>query len=52
MDDPQKFGVYALNTLCNYDSDILPLLDSETGIAWSRGEDGVFRPELYAPDSE
>ena len=47
MDDPDKSGVYALNTICNYDSDIIPLLDSEPGTAWSRGEDGVFRPELY-----
>lgn len=47
MDDPDRSGIYALNTLCNYDPDIIPLLDSEPGTAWSRGEDGVFRPELY-----
>ncbi|MCI9267699.1 MAG: DUF2185 domain-containing protein [Lawsonibacter sp.] len=47
MDDPDRSGVYALNTICNYDPDIIPLLDSEPGTAWSRGEDGVFRPELY-----
>jgi len=47
IDDPQNSGVYALNTICNYDLDIIPLLDSEPGTAWSRGEDGVFRPELY-----
>lgn len=46
LDDPDKSGVYALNTLCNYDPDIIPLLDSEPGTAWRRGEDGVFRPEL------
>ncbi len=45
--DPDRSGVYALNTVCNYDPDIIPLLDSEPGTAWSRGEDGVFRPELY-----
>ncbi len=50
MDDPDKSGVYALNTICNYDPDIIPLLDSEPGTAWSRGEDGVFRPELYEDD--
>ena len=50
MDDPDKSGVYALNTICNYDPDIIPLLDSEPGTAWSRGEDGVFRPELYEKD--
>lgn len=47
MDDPDRSGIYALNTICNYDPDVIPLLDSETGTAWSRGEDGVFRPELY-----
>ncbi len=47
MGDPDRSGVYALNTVCNYDPDIIPLLDSEPGTAWSRGEDGVFRPELY-----
>ena len=47
MDDPDRSGIYALNTICNYDPDVIPLLDSEPGTAWSRGEDGVFRPELY-----
>ncbi len=46
LDDPDRSGIYALNTLCNYDPDILPLLDSEPGVAWSRGSDGIFRPEL------
>ena len=50
MDDPDRSGIYALNTLCNYDPDIIPLLDSEPGTAWSRGEEGVFRPELYEED--
>ncbi|MCI8422851.1 MAG: DUF2185 domain-containing protein [Lawsonibacter sp.] len=51
LDDPDHSAVYALNTICNYDPEIIPLLDSEPGTAWSRGEDGVFRPELYL-DSE
>ena len=50
MDDPDRSGVYALNTICNYDPEVIPLLDSEPGTAWSRGEDGVFRPELYEED--
>jgi tetratricopeptide (TPR) repeat protein len=50
MDDPDRSGVYALNTICNYDPEVIPLLDSEPGTAWSRGEDGVFRPELYEDD--
>ena len=47
MSDPDHCAVYALNTICNYDPDIIPLLDSETGTAWQRGEDGIFYPELY-----
>ena len=47
MDDPRNSGVYALNTLCNYDPDIIPLLDSDPGTAWCRDLDGIFRPELY-----
>lgn len=50
LDNPEKSGVYALNTICNYDPEVIPLLDSEPGTAWSRGEDGVFRPELYEDD--
>ena len=50
MDDPDRSGVYALNTICNYDPEVIPLLDSEPGTAWSRGEDGIFRPELYDED--
>lgn len=50
MDDPDHSGIYALNTICNCDPDVIPLLDSEPGTAWSRGEDGVFRPELYEDD--
>ena len=50
LDDPDRSGVYALNTICNYDPDVIPLLDSDPGTAWSRGEDGVFRPELYEED--
>lgn len=47
MSDPDRSAVYALNTVCNYDPEIIPLLDSEPGTAWQRGDDGVFRPELY-----
>lgn len=49
---PGRSGIYHLNTLCNYDPDIIPLLDSEPGTAWCRDQSGVFRPELYQPDEE
>ncbi len=45
LDDAGHFGVYALNTLCNYDPDILPLLHAPAGTAYLRGEDGRFHPQ-------
>ena len=44
LDDPRHSGVYALNTLCNYDPDILPLLEEPVGSAFARGRDGKFVP--------
>lgn len=41
-EDSGHFGVYALNTIANYDPDIIPLLDAPAGMAFFRGEDGTF----------
>lgn len=38
-------GVYHLNTLCNYDPDIIPLLHAPYGTAYFRGPDGILREE-------
>lgn len=35
-------GVYALNTICNYDPDVMPLLRAPAGSSFQRGEDGKF----------
>ncbi len=43
MDDDGCFGIYDLNTLCNYDRDIVPFLDAPYGTWLERGEDGVLR---------
>ena len=45
MDDPANSGIYSLNTLCNYDPDILPFLRSPVQTAYYRDEDGVLQPE-------
>ncbi|CZT58029.1 Suppressor of fused protein (SUFU) [Eubacteriaceae bacterium CHKCI005] len=42
MDDAKNSGVYHLNTICNYDQDILPLLHAPYGAAFRRDENGVF----------
>jgi hypothetical protein len=39
MDDPALSGVYDVNTIANYDPDIVPLLDAPAGSAFARGRD-------------
>lgn len=38
-------GIYDLNTICNYDPDIIPLLKSPYGVAYYRDKMGTFRGE-------
>ena len=45
--DVNNVGVYSLNTICNYDPDILPLLTAPYGTAYARGEDGKFYAEPF-----
>ena len=42
LDDPSHFDIYDLNTICNYDSEIISLLDSDFDKAFYRDENGVF----------
>lgn len=50
--DPNKAGIYHLNTVCNYSSDIIPFLDSPYGTAFFRNEDGVFEEEDFEPSED
>ena len=43
--DPNNVGIYALNTIANYDPDIIQLLDSPYGTAFGRDKNGVFKKE-------
>ncbi|WP_157219944.1 DUF2185 domain-containing protein [Flavisphingomonas formosensis] len=43
MNDPQRHGVYDVNTIVNYDPDVLPLLDNEAGSRFERDAKGVLR---------
>ena len=45
-DDPNNFAIYEVNTICNYDPAIIPLLDAPYGSALGRiaGSD-EFKPE-------
>lgn len=49
VNDLAHTEVYDLNTICNYDPDILPLLTAPVGTAYMRGPDGNFRAEQYTP---
>lgn len=46
VDDPQNLSLYDVNTIANYDRDIIPLLDTPMGSAFERDSQGGFRPVL------
>ena len=52
MDDPDNHGVYDVNTIANYDRDIIPFLDAPVGAAFEREtEDSEFQEiEFEAPE--
>ena len=43
MDDPNNAGIYSLNSICNDDPDIIPLLSTAAPCAFERDESGVFQ---------
>lgn len=45
--DIRHTGIFDLNTVCNFDPEIIPLLDAPWRSAFVRGEDGKFRPEPF-----
>ena len=52
VNDAKNTEVYDLNTICNYDPDILPLLSAPVGTAYMRGPDGKFHAEQYTPSED
>lgn len=53
MDDPNNSGIYKLNTICNDDSDIIPLLHTPAPCAFERDENGVFQQiKDWKPDED
>ena len=53
MDDPNNAGIYKLNTICNDDPDIIPLLDTPAPCAFERDENGVFQQiKNWKPDED
>jgi len=50
MDDPSNHGIYDVNTIANYDPEIIPLLDSPPPCAFERaGGTGKFVPAPPPP---
>jgi hypothetical protein len=47
-DEPGNFGVYDVNTVCNYDQSIIPLLGTQPPVAFVR--DRVTGQFVRAPD--
>ncbi len=43
MNDVSRSDIFSLNTICNYDPDIIEYLESPVGTAYYRDENGVFR---------
>ena len=53
MDDAANHGFYEVNTLCNYDPDIIPFVESPVGSAFARDpETGRFEPVEFEPSEE
>ena len=53
MDDPNNAGIYSLNSICNDDPDIIPLLHTPAPCAFERDENGVFQQiKDWKPDEE
>jgi hypothetical protein len=49
LDDADNSGVYEVNTIANYDRDILPFLYAEPGSTFVRGKEGRFEAEGVLP---
>ena len=52
VDDPSNLGMYDVNTIANYDSEIIPLLQAPEGSAFERDESGAFVPVGFASYGE
>ena len=53
MDDPDHHSVYDVNTIANYDPEIIPFLDSPVGSAFERTDGhGGFVAVEFAPSDE
>jgi len=49
MDDVKNHNIYDVNTIANYDPQIIPLLDAPVGSAYIRTEAGLVSDPQGAP---
>ena len=53
VNDLDHIALYDVNTIANYDRDIIALLDAPAGSAFQRDASGAFHPvEFPVPDAE
>ena len=53
IEDPEKFCLYEVNVIANYDADIIAHLNAPAGSHFARNEQGVFeRIDFEAMDLE
>ena len=50
MDEPNNHSIYDINTIANYDRDIIPFIESPRGSAFERNESGSFASVDFSPD--
>ena len=43
--NPDNFSMFQLNTLCNYDSDIIPYLEKQVGKSFLKENDGTYKEQ-------
>ena len=52
VNDLANVGLHDVNTIANYDPDVIPLLDAPPGSAFERDDDGGFmRIDFDTPDA-
>jgi len=52
MEDPDNSDIYGVNTIANYDKDIIPFLNAPYGTAWERDYDTGEFVEVEFEDPE
>ncbi len=50
--DPAHIAIYDVNTIANYDPEIIPLLDAPPGSAFARDGSGRFVEEAFSPPED